>query len=362
MVGRALRFTLWTASVLAVAGYARLAWCALRAGGPPSPLEAAVLEHAVRMASAQPIFRDPGGGSPVALMPLFSFVVSGLVRMFDPHPWEPRLVTVLAALAAAAIVAVVVQRETRHATLGVASGALLLVGQGFTAGMANGPESLSLLLVLAGCLALRYASGIAGGMLAAFPMAAACFTHPAGLWFAIAALFHLAEHDRRRLAVFAASLALLVGFVHAGLSVQLGPWFNFYAWDISLRALQLDPIALVGYLGRQLLGIWGVLALATVLSCAMPVRPWRGAVGIWTWMGLAALGAGIASTQSATGAADALRPAVVALAIVGPISVQRVTQHLATWPGSSQVVGQAVVMAALALQFLALLVHLPRVL
>src|SRR5436309_8127617 len=47
------------------------------AGGPPSPLEAAVLEHAVRMASAQPIFRDPGGGSPVALMPLFSFVVSG---------------------------------------------------------------------------------------------------------------------------------------------------------------------------------------------------------------------------------------------------------------------------------------------
>ena len=359
MVGRALRFTLWTASVLAVAGYARLAWRALRAGGPPSPLEAAVLEHAVRMASAQPIFRDPGDGSPVALMPLFSFVVSGLVRMFDPHPWEPRLVT---ALAAAAIVAVVVQRETRHATLGVASGALLLVGQGFTAGMANGPESLSLLLVLAGCLALRYASGIAGGMLAAFPMAAACFTHPAGLWFAIAALFHLAEHDRRRLAVFAASLALLVGFVHAGLSVQLGPWFNFYAWDISLRALQLDPIALVGYLGRQLLGIWGVLALATVLSCAMPVRPWRGAVGIWTWMGLAALGAGIASTQSATGAADALRPAVVALAIVGPISVQRVTQHLATWPGSSQVVGQAVVMAALALQFLALLAHLPRVL
>ena len=155
--------------------------------------------------------------------------------------------------------------------------------------MANGPESLSLLLVLAGCLALRYASGIAGGMLAAFPMAAACFTHPAGLWFAIAALFHLAEHDRRRLAAFAASLALLVGFVHAGLSVQLGPWFNFYAWDISLRALQLDPIALVRYLGRQLLGIWGVLALATVLSCAMPVRPWRGAVGIWTWMGLAAL-------------------------------------------------------------------------
>jgi hypothetical protein len=141
--------------------------------------------------------------------------------------------------------------------------------------------------------------------------------------------------------------------------MALGPWFNFHTWDAPLSALRLQPVALLDFLGLQLLGALGVLSFATVLSFALPVPPWRTEAGIWTWLSFAALGAGIGATQSLTGAAGALRPAAVVLAIVGPIAIQRVTQHLSTWPGSSRLGGRGLVLTALALQLLMLLAHLP---
>lgn len=211
-----------------------------------------------------------------------------------------------------------------------------------------------LLLVLGGCLALRYWSGIAGAMLASSLMAAACFTHWAGLWFAFAALLHLGALDRGRCAAYAFGLTVLVGGGQVALTLHLGPWFNFQAWEAPLRAIRFEPVGLLALLGSQLLGSFGVLTLAIVLSFAMPVRPWRGVVGLWTWMGFAALGAGMAATQSATAGAGPLLFAVVVLAILGPISVQRVTHHLSAWPGSSRLGGQGVALTALALQFLTL--------
>src|SRR5437867_1401297 len=75
----------------------------------------------------------------------------------------------------------------------------------------GGPESLLLLLALMGCLALRYVPGWSGAVLASMLLGAACFTHPAGLWFAFAALLHLAGSDRRRVVLYAIALAALVG-------------------------------------------------------------------------------------------------------------------------------------------------------
>ncbi|MEO5616197.1 MAG: hypothetical protein ABIS67_00350, partial [Candidatus Eisenbacteria bacterium] len=70
---------------------------------------------------------------------------------------------------------------------------------------------------------------------------------------------------------------------------------------------------------------------------------------------IAVVAGALLATQNARISARDLLPALVALAIVGPISAQRVTQHLAAWPGSSRLGGQAVVMAALVLQFVMLL-------
>jgi hypothetical protein len=41
--------------------------------------------------------------------------------------------------------------------------------------------------------------------------------------------------------------------------------------------------------------------------------------------------------------------------IVGPVSAQRITQHLSNWPGGSRMGGHAAVLTALVLQFVTLL-------
>jgi len=72
-------------------------------------------------------------------------------------------------------------------------------------------------------------------------------------------------------------------------------------------------------------------------------------------MGIAGLAAGLLATQSARCGGAALIPSVVALALIGPISTQRVTCHLPGWPGSSRLGGEGVVLAALTLQFIVFL-------
>jgi len=44
-----------------------------------------------------------------------------------------------------------------------------------------------------------------------------------------------------------------------------------------------------------------------------------------------------------------------ALAMLGPMSMQRVTGHLSAWPGSTRLAGRGVVLAALALQMIVFL-------
>jgi hypothetical protein len=135
----------------------------------------------------------------------------------------------------------------------------------------------------------------------------------------------------------------------------MGPWFAWATWSTSMHAIRFEPLALLRFVGTQLLGTLGVFTLATVLSFALPVRPWNGAVGIWTWMAFAAIAAGIVTTQGGQVPGEAVRLVAVALAIVGPVSVQRITQHLSSWPGGTRMGGQAVVLTALALQFVTML-------
>ena len=72
-------------------------------------------------------------------------------------------------------------------------------------------------------------------------------------------------------------------------------------------------------------------------------------------VGIAAVLAGLAATQSADWGPHALLPGIVALAMLGPKSMQRVTGHLSAWSGSTRLAGRGVVLAALTLQMLVFL-------
>ena len=355
MTRSTLRLLLWLGSALALAAYVTWAWRSLSAGPSGDALERAILDQANDWMSGIAPYTEPAKhGAP--LLPGFPIVVSVLGRLFDVQDWVPRLVSILATLATALLAGWIVRSETGKWMFGVASAALLLMSQGLLSGSPAlaSPEPLMLLLALLGFQSLRRLPGILGALLAALCFAGACFTHSAGLWFAFAALLHLAFFDPRRFVAYAIGLVVLVCTAQILLSRAFGPWFNFDAWDAGLVAMRFDPIGLLRLVGTQLLGTFGVFTLATVLSFALPIPPWRGAVGIWTWTAFAAVGAGILATQAGSSPVEAMRTTAMALAIAGPIALQRVTQHLSNWPGGTRMGGQAVVLAALALQFITL--------
>ena len=64
------------------------------------------------------------------------------------------------------------------------------------------------------------------------------------------------------------------------------------------------------------------------------------------------LAAGLIATQTTSFGSATLIPSLVMLALVGPISMLRVTGHLSAWPGSTRMSGQGVVLTALTLQFI----------
>jgi len=166
--------------------------------------------------------------------------------------------------------------------------------------------------------------------------------------------------ERERLAIYVLIGGFVLGCGYVELSQLLGSWFNFEAWDVSLVALQASATRPLHYVADHLLGRLGVATLALVLTFAMPIRPWHGKSGLWTWIGIAGLLAGLMETQKATFGPHSFIPSAIVLALLGPISIQRVTGHLSAWPGSTRLGGQSVVLAALTLQsivFLSCLTH-----
>lgn len=354
MVGRFVRALLFLGSAFAIVALTLVSARLLGVAHPLDPLEVSILERAGDFARGGVVYLEPSRPDDPALMPGFPLAVAPLLQVFGPEVWVPRAFALACLLGIGLLVVLVVRIETANWTLAVTSLGFLALGFNLLAappGMAR-PELLMLLFVLPAFLTLRLSHGVAGAGLAALLGSAAFFTDTQAAWFLAAALFSLSLDDRPRLVTFTLVLGVCVGGGYVLLSRALGPWFNLSAWGEPGQWLRWNPAGPLQYLGSDLLGKLGVLTLATVLSFALPVAPWRGKAGLWVCMGVAAVASGLFSTQTAEFGATALIPSLVALAMVGPVSMQRVTGHLSAWPGSSRMGGQGVVLTALMLQFI----------
>jgi hypothetical protein len=357
---RLLRFVVWLASAAAIVGISTLGVRAALSSRPPTPVESEVLVLAGRLAHHGPLYLEPDVLHPASVMPVVPLAAQMLVDTWGPHLWLIRLLTLLALLGVAGIVATIVHVETESRTLAVAAAGLMLAGHlalGGQPGVAA-PEPLMLALVLAGFLSLRTVSGASGAIIAALLVSVACFTEQRAIGFAAAGGLYLALEGRGRLPAYVLGIALVGGGGYLGLSRLLGPWFNFYAWDVPVRSLELAPTRLLDYLGGELLGTLGALTLVAVLGFALPREPWPGPVGLWMCMGAAAVGAGLVATQSGGRGPYATLTSVAALALIGPIALKHVTEHLSAWPGSNRMGGRSVLFVVLALQFVALFARL----
>jgi hypothetical protein len=344
---------LFLGSAFAIAAFTLPAAQLITGGHPLDPVEAAVLARAEGFAEAGISYQEPSQSAP-SLMPGFPLAVLPLVQTFGARPWEPRALALLITLLIASLAMTIVRLETESWTLAVTSVGFLALGYSLLAappGIAR-PELLMLLLGLLAFLVLRLTHGNAGAVLAAVLCSAAFFCDPQAAWYIAAAACALALEDRRRLLVFTLVVGVLVGGGHVALSWLLGPWFNSSVWGNPLQSIRWNLAEPLRFVGDHLLGRLGMLTLAAVLSFALPIAPWRGKGGLWMWMSMAALGAGLISTQTAGFGPATLVPSLVVLALVGPISMHRVMRQLAAWPGSSRIGGQGVVLTALTLQFI----------
>ena len=357
MVRPVLRAVLFLLSILAATAFTISA--ARLVAGPRGldPVEGATFEYAQRIAQGRMPYLEPARPDQPSVMPVFPLAVSVLMRELDPQPFVPRARALLATLLVAALVMAIVRLETSSWTLAAAGAGFALMGSGLLAGPPGEARSETLMLLLAtlGFLVLRLTSGAWGALAAAVLFPAAYFTDQQAGWFMAAAGFALALDSRKRLVAFTLMAGSLTAAGYVAFSQALGPWFNFSAWDAPFAAMRFDATVLLQYVGDPLLGKLGPVTLAAVLSFALPTPPWRGKGGLWMCMTLAALAAGMVSTQSAGFGPHSLIPIIVVLSIAGPISMQRVTRHLSAWPGSSRLGGQGVVIAALTLQFIVLL-------
>ncbi|MGH7534241.1 MAG: hypothetical protein ACREMG_01510, partial [Gemmatimonadales bacterium] len=302
MLARCFRLAAWLASGLALVGFSLLCARGLFAPQPYDATERGLLELALRLVAHGPLYAAPSTVGAPGLLPGFPLVAAVLVDALGPNLLWLRLISLLSIAALAVLVMAVVQEETENRTLAVASGSIMLAGYALLAGNPAGarPEPLMLLLSLGGGLALRSMPGAAGGLIAALMLSVACFTHVQAAWFVAAAFIYLTREDRGRLVPFTLGLAVFLAGSFVLLSHFLGPWFNYYAWDLPIHSVRFDGPGLLGFIGGQLLGTLGVLTVMTVLSFALPTRPWRGPGGLWPCIGLAAVAASLLATQSAT--------------------------------------------------------------
>lgn len=321
---------------------------------PLDLVEVVALERATAFARGTPAYVEPAHPGEPGMMPGLPLAVAPLVMAFGPDAWQPRAVALVCVLLIGFLVFRLVRLETSSWTLAVTSVGFLALGFNLMAsppGVVQ-PELLMLPLVILGFISLRLSDNFGGPLLSALAFTAALFTAPQAAWYIAAAFFALAVDSRQRLLVFTLAFAILAGGLHVLLSELWGPWFNWGAWGDPLHALRWDPTGPLLYVGGDLLGKLGVLTFAAVLSFALPTAPWRGKGGLWMCLGLAALAEALVATQTEGFGTDALIPSLVALALLGPISMQRVLGHLSAWPGSNRMIGQGVVLTALSLQFI----------
>jgi hypothetical protein len=353
MATRVLRGFLWFASAAVVGLYLFLAIRRLMSPTPFEPGETALLDHAIRLAHWKPLYDQPAAGSaPVSILPAFPLAVTVMVQSMGPALWEPRLVTLLATLALAALVLIAVRTETGSWSLGAVGAALALAGCAVIAGPPGvaRPEPLTLVLALASFLTLRDIDGVMGAVMAAFLMAVACYTQQFALCFAAGAVVYLAIEQRRRAVQFLLAFAAIAGGGYVALSQVLGPWFNYYASDLSIAAMQFDPRSLVHVAGDLMLGRMSILIVTALIALALPAPIWRGTTGVWFWSGVASLLAGLIASQVSGVAGVALVPCIVSFALLGPIAADKVIEHVSAWPGSTRRAGEGVLFAALLLQ------------
>ncbi len=201
-------------------------------------MEGGVLEQVERVLRGQPIYVAPSlAYVPFDYTPLYFYLAALPARLLGPDFPALRLAALIASLGCLALIFALVWRETRDGAAGLFAACLFagtyrLSGAWFDIAR---PDSLFLLLVLAGIIAYRFGPrGARGGALAGALLALAFFAKQTALTVAAPIALHALLTDRRRFAGLAGTLAVLVGAGTWLLDLLHGGWFRYYVFGVAL--------------------------------------------------------------------------------------------------------------------------------
>ena len=345
----------WLSVAGAVAAAGSMSIHALRHPPAPTAAERMAVDYARHLRRNDAVYREPAPGTAQGVLPGLPLTLSVLgVGMRGA-----RAISMLSLVLSVLLLGSIVLHETGSRTAAAAAAGMLFYSAMFLTGSPGGAlsEPLALLLVIAGFACLRMLGDIRGALVGSFLLAAACFTHGLAWPFLIAAFGHTLVRSRRSLVAMTLGTAVFLGVTYVMMSRDLGPWFNSAAWESMAIAMRTEPARLVGLASHDMLGTFSVMTLTIVLSFALPTKPWQGVVGVWMWLAFGAVAATALAVQG--GGASSLLPTIAALALAGPVVLDRLVRHLASLPNSSRLEGRDVLFAALALQFFELFAAVP---
>jgi hypothetical protein len=345
----------------AIASFLYVALSRLFYPGEINFIEGVMMDHAIRLANGHSIYVEPSlEFVPLAYMPGYSMVASILVQAFGPALWELRAISLAGSIATAILVAVALYKETRRPLLAFAGSSLFLMGLGLAGGHydVGRPDLMTLALVMAGVLTLRWTSTPAGAVGSAVLLTAAFFTKQHAVWFAAAALLHIAVNDRRRFAAFGLALLAGIGGGYALLTWSLGPWFPFYTWDVPSHWSTFSEWRVHRYVGTNLFGTLAPLTLATIAAFLLTTERLRGASALWKWLAFAALGTGFMATLDPSAYRHLILPTFLVLTILGPLSIDALVRRAAASTPAFARHAACLGLVVLAVQYLPLLYSL----
>jgi hypothetical protein len=263
--------------------YARLTRTALAFPFPLDYGEGPILDQTVRLAHFENIYRNSFASPPYTVSnypPLFQLIQVPFAWVMGPAFWYGRLISILSAVSAAALIGLILHTLTGDWIASAVSGLTLLTFPYLLQGsVLNRVDALALALSLCGLYVIvRWPSHRRGPWVAGLLFTATFFTNPrfalVALFTAFVWLWHL-EHRRRALHLAAIVTSSCLGLF---LSLNLFTQGGYYLNTVRANLTSMSWYTVTGFLLNLYLNagylLFGCLAFVVIERLGEASRSW----------------------------------------------------------------------------------------
>lgn len=327
-------------------------------------MEGAVVQHVERLLAGAPLYVEPSAGFvPFAYNPLYYVMCVPVARVFGAEVAVLRGLSIVGALASAAVVFAVVARRGASRWRGlVAVGLFAAAYEAMDAYLdtAHG-DSWLLAAILAGTALVEAGLGEARvarasdrvgprvfGVLGLALLCAGFWIKQHGALFVLGALGYLVYRRGAGRSLGELTLVMLAGpIAYLWLGPRLfGPWLHFYTWTVPRSWSSLEPATLarlVGYVARYV----PVLGLISAAGCLGALRGGRAKLDLWQVQAAVALASGGMGALDGGGNDNVFIPLTSFAIILGVSELPRLEVLPGGWRGRAEPLALAVSFAAL---------------